>query len=463
MNRGLALIGLPLTLAGCVVGPNYGPPSVPVASAWRSAPNSQATTDPRWWRSFDDRVLDTLEDEMLIANLSIEQALARVDQSRARVGGADAALRPSADASASVARSEQSLDAGLGQLSRYVPDFPRGVTNAQAGLGASWDLDFAGGLKRAREGAIADARAAEAGAAAARLAVAADLADAYILYRGGRAQRASLRILVGFLSEQRAIMATRVRLGVAPRAALDQSDATVAALMASLPPIETLIADQHNRIAILLGRSPSHPLPELDDGDAIPNAPDPAAGIPVGILHNRPDLVVAEQQLIASNAAIGQAMAQYYPSLSLSALLGVDANRLGSLVTGNALTAQGAFGLRWRLFDFGRIDADVRAARGGVREHLAAYREAVLRATAEVETGFVQLANARQRLADLRVRRGAIAAALTAEGAGERLGTRSRDALIDRQRELVFADLDITAARVEVARAIVACRRALGG
>lgn len=460
--RTLAML-LPLALGACVVGPNYARPEAPLAEAWRHKAGVAAAQGGPWWRAFNDPVLDSLEAEALVGNLSIEQALARVEQARAAARGADAALLPTIDGSGSVAHAEQSLNAGIGQLARLVQTFPRGVDRAQISVGASWDVDFAGGLRRAREGARANLVAAGAGAEAARLAVAADLADAYVVFRGGQMQRARLDELLTLLGEQRQIMAARVRLGTAPRDALAQSDAALAALEAQRPPIDSLIAATEHRIAILLGRSPSRAIAELGAGRIIPAAPDPAAGLPADILRQRADLVIAEQRLIIGNAAIGQAIAQYYPSFSLSALVGLDSNRISRLVGGDSVSALGAVGLRWRLFDFGRIDADVRAARGRARELLGAYREAVLQASAEVETGFVQLAGARARLADLEREAAALSASLATARAAERLGTLSRDARIDRARQVAAAERDIAAAHADVARAVIGCYRALGG
>jgi len=447
-------------VAGCSVGPNYSPPQVPVAPAFRAV--GGVATGGSWWLAFGDPVLNRLEDEAAVGSLSLEQALARVEQARAGLRGADAALLPAADVNGSVARSQQSLNAGLGQVSRLVPTFGRTVNRGQLNVGASWDLDFAGGVRRQREASRANVVASEAGVVAARLAVAADLADAYAALRGVEAQSTQLAHSLAYLQDQRRIIAVRVRTGAAAAQALNESDTRVAAATAALAPLRALAEAQRNRIAVLMGRPPSELLAVIDAKVPVPDAPDPAIGVPADILRSRPDVVIAEQQLITENARIGAALAEYYPKFSLSALLGLDSNRLASFASSDSVLAQGAFGVRWRLFDFGRIDAEVRTARGRTREALAAYRAAILRASEDVETSFAQLAATRDRVRALEA---VNADRLKIEATARRayaVGGISRDALIDARRGTASAEADLAAARADRARAIVAAHRALG-
>src|SRR5262249_28659964 len=145
-----------------------------------------------------------------------------------------------------------------------------------------------------------------------------------------------------------------------------------------------------NALDVLLGVQPGTYRGELSAEASIPVAPGLAeTGTPADMIRRRPDLIVAERRLAASSARIGVAIAEYYPKFSLGALLGsATAVASGNLFTGPASQAQAVLGLRWRLFDFGRIDAQVAAAHGQEAEALAAYRLAVLRATEDVENAF---------------------------------------------------------------------------
>lgn len=451
---------LPLTaLAACTAGPNYAPPEVPVAPAWRApvAPG-QAQSQP-WWKGFADPVLEQLQSEALTANLTIEQALARLDQARAVAGAASAARLPAAQVDGTAARAQQSLNSGLGQLSRYVPDLPRTVNSGNATLNGSWDLDFAGGLRRRQEAARASVDEAEAGVAAARLAVSAELAQAYFRLRTAEAQRIALGQMESLARERQRIMAARLAAGATSAAEAERTSAAAEQVAAALPETLAWIEAERARIAVLVGRSPSLP-PDLS-GSFTAQTPDPVAGLPAAVLRARPDVAAAEARLVAANAAIGAAMAEYWPSLSLGGLIGFQSNRFGELFTGDSVAIQGAASLRWRLFDFGRIDAEVARAKGRNRELLAAYRETVLRATGDVETAHFALAASREALArgeaDHTLRR----RARDRDAAALKAGAISREALTASDSALAEALLRLADLRGRQAVAIVDLSRAL--
>jgi len=473
MRRMLALVAL-LAVAGCTVGPNYERPSVSSAASFRAANGPAPVDTAPWWTMFHDPVLDALEAKALAGNLSLEQALARIDQATASQKAAQAAQLPAALLDATAARQMQSLNSGFGELSRYAPLFAqipgapqstaldRTVNNFNPQIGASWDIDFAGGLRRQSQAARAEAAAARAGADATRLGISAELADAYISFRGTEGQLAQVKALTETLDQQAAIMAVRVRMGTAPRTALDAAQARAAETAANLPLLRANAEAQRNRIAVLIGQSPSLPLPELDQAAPLPHADAFGAGLPADILRWRPDVQVAEDQLIAANARIGAAMADYYPRISLSALIASNTTHLATLFSPDSGVLQGAVGLHWRLFDFGRVDAEVRAARGKDREAVALYRETVLRASEDVETGFVRLQAAQDHVEALRKRRDLLAASAHSAHVAFQTGQISRDAALDAERALTAAEADLTIAETDAARAAVAARRALG-
>lgn len=455
--------GIALLAAGCAAGTAYRPPATPVAAAWRAAPQATPAAIAPWWQAFGDPVLDRLVATALTENLDIEQALARVDQSRAAAAAAGAALLPSGTVDGQAARVQQSTETGLGRVSQYVPDFPRTVNQYQLTTGASWELDLAGGLRRGREAAGAEAQAAEAMGAQMRVTVAAEVADAYVRLRVLQQRRAIAR--GQFDSAKRILTLTeqRHRLGEATARAVEQARANAATAEADLAPIGAGIEAQLNRLAVLGGREPQADRIGLEAEAAIPLAPLPGAGSPGDLLRRRPDLVAAERQLAASHARVGVALAEYYPRLSLSGLLGFQAQNAGRLLTGDANVIQGAVGLRWRLFDFKRLDAERDAAEGREREALAAYRQAVLRAAEEVENGYATLGARRTEIA---VRTREIDAAGKARAMTDsawKAGEISLFELIDAERTLLAARDRMAFAQGEAALAAIACYRALGG
>ena len=463
MRRAI-IIGM-LALGACTVGPNYQPPKVSLPAAWPA--QSVPLPDARdWWRDLGDARLNALVERALKDNLDIEQALARIDQTRAQAGLARANQLPAAEVDGSLARSRQSLDAGLGQISHYVPSYPRVANEAQLGLSAAWQLDFAGGNRRAREAALAQLSGAHAGADAARLTVAGAVAEAYIDLRTTQARLANLTERRALLAQRRQIMSARIRLGEAPRTAGNDMDAALAGIDAVLPPLRSAVILQRNRIDVLVGAAAGTDLPELAPDDHLLTAPlpaDPAAGTPAQMLRRRPDLRIAEARLIAANAQIGAAMAEYWPKLSLSALAGFDSTQLSSFGSGPSQVLTGAVGLRWRLFDFARVQAGIDAAHGATREALAAYRGAVLQAGADVENAYAQLAASRGQ-ADARINAlTAARAALASTQRAERLGQISRDALLEARINTLAAEDEAIAARGGAWAAAVGCNRAIGG
>ena len=457
------VIVAPLLLAGCASGSAYRAPALPVADAWKAAAAVPRPAAGAWWKGYGDPVLDALVEQALAGNPDVDVALARVEQARAAAGMAKAGQLPSANITGSLARSQQSLDDGLGRLSRYVPGFGRTQDRAAAAIEAGWDIDLAGGLRRGREAALADLAGAQAGTDAARLAVVGDLVDTYLGLRGSEAQLAALEARRAIAAERLGIMRRRVQTGEAAENALEEPVATLAVIDALLPQVRAGIAVAKGRLAILVGKPAAADLPELASGGAIPTAADPAAGVPSDLLRRRPDLVVAEERLRASHARVGQALGEYWPKISLSGLLGFATNTLGTFGSSDSATAQGAVGLRWRLFDFGRVDAEIRRAKGAEKEALASYRGSVLRAGEQVESAFARLAAARSALTARQSQAAALARAAERAGKAFGVGEISRDQLRAAQAVRIDGVDAVRDAEVEVARAVLACHRALGG
>ncbi|PTQ13275.1 transporter [Sphingomonas oleivorans] len=462
IRRSISFALLP-ALAACAAGTNYRPPVVPVADAWRGAPNAPMREAGDWWTEFGDPVLDGLVATALAQNLDIEQAMARVDRARAGLRAAGAELLPAGRIEARAARERQSTESGLGQLSGLAPGFPRTVSQYDLSGGASWEIDLAGGLRRGREAAAYELEAAEASGAAMRITVAAETADAYVQLRTLQTRLAAATELEAASRRLVALVEQRHAADEASRLELEQARASAAATRATLPPLRAGIEAQLNRIAVLTGREPQAERLGLELPGAIPDAPVATAGTPGEMLRRRPDLVAAERRLAASHARIGVALAEYYPKLSLSALLGFRANAASDLLSGSANFVQGAAGLRWRLFDFGRIDAEVAAARGVEREALAAYRQAVLRAAEDLETAFAARAGALAQAGDLAQRLESAGHARRLAEQAWRAGEVSLIEVIDADRNLLEARSALAASQGEAARAAIACYRALGG
>ncbi len=340
-----------------------------------------------WWDRFKDPLLSRLVEQALAQNLDLVQADARITQARAGLTAAKAALLPAGDLGGQAGRAYQSLETPLGRVLDSAPGYDRSGSSYEVNLEASWELDVFGGLRRGREAALAEYQASLAGARAVRLAVAAQTADLYVDIRGLQTRLAIARHQVD--TQQGLLLMVRLLNGkeLATDRELRQAEGGLAEVQASIPGLEFSLERAMNALDVMLATPPGTWRSQLAGAASIPDAPRiETAGTPADLLRRRPDLIAAERRLAAANARIGTAMAEYYPKLSLSALLGSATTiSSGNLFSHDANQALGALGVRWRLFDFGRIDAQIQAAKGQRAESLAAYRQAVLRATEDVE------------------------------------------------------------------------------
>jgi NodT family efflux transporter outer membrane factor (OMF) lipoprotein len=471
LSGSMTLLLASAALAGCAVGPDYHRPTLaaPPAFMGTSAVDARTTAAPAaadataWWATFGDPVMTDLVARALDQNLDIAQAVARVTQARAGLHAADAALLPSGSVSGSAAALRLSSETLQGrQLTAFGTS--RNQESYEADLGASWEIDLFGGLRRDREAASADYQASQAGVAAARLSVAAQVADTYIAIRGLQAR---LTVANDQVSTQQKLVDTiglQYRKGIAAELQLRQAEGVLAQVQSTVPVLQLALDGALNALDVLMGAQPGTYRAQLSQPAAIPAAPAIAdIGSPADLLRRRPDLIIAERKLAASNAQIGSAISEYFPKFSLSGLLGTAATGPSALFTGGATQAQGAFGLRWRLFDFGRVDAEIKSAKGRNAEALAAYRLSVLRASEDVENSFSALIN---REAQQRVLAGgetSLARAQQSSMAAYKGGVVSLIEVLDADTRLLATRDALAQARTESARAAVASYRSLGG
>jgi NodT family efflux transporter outer membrane factor (OMF) lipoprotein len=463
--RPVAPLALALLLTACAVGPNYQAPSLALSAQFHAVPAAAPTVAlESWWTAFDDPQLQRVVERVRAQNLDIAAAAARVTQSRAAARAAGAALLPTVDGVADANKVQQSLQSPIGEIGRHLPGYERAYPLYEAGLAASWEIDLFGGLRRQREAARADAEGARNRAEAVRVAMAAEAADAYLAIRGlqarldvARRQQAVRQDLLDLLNRQ-------VSEGVAPERERHQAQAALQEVKAAIPTLTSALEAQMNRLDVLMGAQPGS-----GHADWAAPAPIPAAPLvttadgPAALLRRRPDVRAAELALIASNARIGAAISDYYPKVSLTGLIGGQSLDSRSLFAPAAIQSQVGAGLRWRLFDFGRIDAEVAAARGQRAEALAQYRLAVLKAAEEVEDAFTDLTQQQARADALaaQVRELQTARGQTQQAYDE--GVISLIEVRDVDRNLLTASDQLAQAKAGTARAAVEAFRALGG
>jgi len=463
----LALIAAAAPLSAKAIGPDYHKPAVALAPAYRTSPPVAATPAPpldAWWSGFNDPELARVVARAEAQNLDIEQARDRLMQSRAAAKAAGAALLPEVGANGGASAVQQSLRSPFGAVGSHLPGFERSYDEYTLGAAASWEIDLFGGLRRAHEAAKADAGAAAAEATAIQTSVAAEAADAYLQVRGLQARLAVARRQETTEADLVDLLRRRAAEGVSADRELREAEAEFEGVRATLPPLTAALDAQLNRLDVLMGAEAGTYRAELAAAAPTPAPPAIAPGDgPADLLRRRPDVLAAEQRLVAANARIGAAISDYYPKVSISGLLGLDSLSASQFFTGTALAHQVGAGFSWRLLDFGRVDAEVAGAKGREAEALAAYRATVYRATEEVEDAFSDLvqqearADALQRqVAQLTIARA------QAEQAYEQ-GVTSLVEVRDADRELLAASDQLEQTRADAARSAVEAFRALGG
>jgi NodT family efflux transporter outer membrane factor (OMF) lipoprotein len=418
-----------------------------------------------WWNAFNDPVLSQLINRALEQNLDLAQATARIEQARAGLGAADAALLPSATVNGQAARARQSVETPLGQVLNSDPSYNRYGSAYEANLNAGWELDVFGGLRRGKEAAFADYQASQAGAIATRLAVVAQTADLYISIRGLQARLEIARKQVDTRQQLLTTVEHLYAKGLAAELQLNQTQGSLNQAQATMPVLQAGLAAAMNALDVLLGKPPGTYSAQLIKSARIPDVPSLAdLGSPADLLRRRPDLIVAERRLAASNARIGEAISEYYPKFSVGALLGSATSvSSGNLFSNGASQASAVLGLRWRLFDFGRINAQIDLAKGQEAEALAVYRQSVLRACEDVETAFSALINREQQSEKLAQGESAYAKARATSFTAYEKGVVSLIEVLDADENLLAASDGRAQAQTESARAAVATFKALGG
>lgn len=463
-----ALLGTALSLAltACAVGPDYVKPASTMPQAFHHAGLATTAAPPAlevWWTHFNDPALTRIIERVLAQNLDLAASLARVVQARAVAHLSGAALLPIGSANAQAVEQHQSLQSPLGELASHRPGYDRNATLYSAGVGASWEIDLAGGLHRGVEADTAEAQAAEADRLGVRVSVAAEAADAYFRVRGAQTRIALAADEIKADTDLLELVKLRLKEGMSTRREQAQSEARVAQVKATIPPLRAERDVQLNRLDVLMGAQPGTYAAELAAPAADATIPALAVTLkPEQLLRRRPDVIAAERRLAASNARIGVATAEYYPKFSLAALLGFESL---SSATPSAASFQplALIGLRWRLFDFGRIDAEVAHAKGANAEALAHYRLSMLRATEDVENALLmqtELDAERHELirevdADVRAR--------DSSEEAYKGGAISLMEVLEQDRQLLTARDQLARAQTGSGRAVVATFRALGG
>jgi multidrug efflux system outer membrane protein len=365
-------------LAGCTVGPNYVRPTVEAPPGWRiDYAKAADVANTKWWEQFGDPVLNELVDTALRNNRNLLVAAARVDQFIGQLTATGSQLYPQIGYGADATRARASA---VGQ-----PPLPPGANPYfslySVSLGAAWQTDLFGRVRRQTEAAQAQVYASEQGQRGVVLTLVAGVATSYIVLRSLDRQLEIAQRTASNLGESLRIFELRYQRGLIAKTELMQVQSQVQQALAAIPAFEQAIAAQENLISTLLGSNPG-PIPRGKTIDQL-SAPQIPGDLPATLLERRPDILQAEYNLVAANANIGAARALYYPNLSIQAALATTATAAGSLFSGPAAAGLIGASLTGPIFTFGGIEGQVAAAEAGERQALAFYQQTVLNALRE--------------------------------------------------------------------------------
>ena len=346
-----------------------------------------------WWKSFNDPQLDSLVERAVRTNQDLRIAEARVREARAFYRIASSQLWPTVDAGGSYARENQSKNQPiLGSL-----PMPSGIpfeNNVyQAGFDASWEIDVFGGNRRAVEAGKAEVAAAEFGRRNVLVTLLGEVARNYVELRGCQRR---LEIATNNLKTQEEALALaqdRFKNGLTSDLDVQQAATLLANTRAVIPMLETGIQGYIHRLGVLLGQPPEALLAELSAPAPIPSAPpNVPAGLPSELLRRRPDIQQAERQLAASTARIGVATADLFPKFSLTGVAGYESTSASDWFAGGSKFWSLGPTVQWRIFDAGRIRANIRVQDARQEQALAAYEKTVLMSFEDVENSLVAYA-----------------------------------------------------------------------
>jgi len=388
-------IGVVWLLSGCTVGPDYHKPASPVAPAFDNMIAGNAEPEPKFWRAFNDPVLDRLIGDALAANYDIRIAIANLREARAvRKEVGDEGL-PTVGLEADGGREIFPQTAAPG-LSR-----PQRTTDVyDVGLDASWELDFFGRYRRAAQSADATVAASEATVEDAQVSVIAEVARNYFLLRGEQRQLAVAHDAVSNQEANLNLVEARLSAGRGTELDTARARSQVESTRSNVPALEAAIARSSYRLAVLTGRSPTELDALLRDPKPLPGlAPVSGIGTPEALLRRRPDVRAAERALAASTADIGVATADLFPQVTITGLLGLNAGTIGTLGQAQAFIYNFGAQATWSLFDFGQRRARVTQSEARADAAVARYQKTVLTALEETEGALITF-NRTQRQVD---------------------------------------------------------------
>jgi len=468
--RRFHLVLLAAALAGCTVGPNYTRPSVSVPGAFRApdplpAPQAASLADLKWFDVFRDERLQELIRTALAQNYDLRDAVDRVEMARASLGIARSEQYPNAGAGGNIEFNRLSRDGTTPLPHTILSDQNRNFGTATLNL-LSFEVDIWGRLRRATEAARANLLNAEDNRKAVVVTLVSDVATDYLTLRELDYELEISRATLATRQDSLKLTVARQTGGVATLLDLREAEQLVDTAEQTIPGLQEQIELTENQITLLLGQNPGEIVrgPEFMKQELPPGMPpDVPVGLPSALLERRPDILAAEQNLVAASADIGVAKAAYFPQISLSGFLGGESTQLSSLFNGPHSAWSFVPQVSQPVFTAGRLKSGVKLAE-------AAREEALIRYQKTVQTAFTEVSNAliaHQRVRESRLKQEELVATLQDRKrlayVRYRGGVATELDALDADRDLFQAQLSLAQIRLNELLSVVGLYKALGG
>ncbi len=402
MSRFFIALLIAYLLTSCAVGPDYREPQMSVPKQWHSADATAKNAQPdKWWQTFNDKELDKLIREAIVANLDLKLALARVKDARAQRSATIATGLPSIAARNAFSRRFNNMTSNT-QGGGGNPGGGFGVGNQhinifQLGFDAQWELDFFGGVRRAIEAADATIESEVENSRSVLVTLQGEVARNYMELRANQQLVEITKNNLAAQRETQRLTQIRQQAGLTSQLEVAQAQAQADTTEAQLPTYEALAQQAIHALGILIGREPSALAARLERAKSIPTVPDKITpDLPSELLKRRPDIRYAERQLAKANATIGVATAELYPKINLAAFIGLQNTTITDFTpVGKSWSA--ASTITMPIFNWGKLNANILSKKAQFEQAFYTYQATVLTAFKEVEDALVANLKEQQR------------------------------------------------------------------
>jgi len=440
-----------LFLSGCTLGPNFKEPAANAPGSYRTqVMSSEEAVDLKWWELFDDPLLFSLVTTALENNRDLQIAVSRIEQARATVGFTRADQFPRLDIEAGALTGNNSSG------------FRSEDTNSTVYLAAplSWEVDFWGRYRRSTEAARAELMASEYGLKTVQLTLIADVVSGYYQLLDFHRRLAIAEQTLTSRIKSLDIIQQRFDKGIIAELDVNQAQVQKEIAAGAIPLYKRSIAKTENRLSILLGHLPAAVKTRQSMADVLP--PDIPVGMPADLLEHRPDIIQAKYLLKAQTEKVGVAEALRWPAISLTGALGGASTELGSLAIDGGIWSAGGR-LLGPVIDFGKNIRRVEIEEQKMQQSLYLFENTVLNAFREVEDALIEIVTYREELAAIDRQQKASKNANKLSKERYDKGVSSYLEVLDTERTLFSADLQLSQLQQEYINAYVGLYKALGG